>query len=803
MSNRKLCGYDVNGWRDGVVRNWVAHPGEEQDIGRRQIVAGAVLPDVVRVDGPTGARWIGGAQADLAPHGRGGGWGQIGAPDRRRAVRSLLTDETAPSNALAAAFTGLARGASHSVAAIDDTDRVTEAMQERLVAALSAARAGKALLVWRSVLAVLQAQHAGQLKGAARDGALIGIISHVAEGFSVQTLRMRAQNRGGELHLAPERRQVGRLVRSPLGYDGLMQAAFDQIMALAPQGPSDHFRGARAIGRLAFGLGAEPEPLRRANGDWDILIPPPDLVIPRSAPGPAWNDSLQGCDIILFESLTEAAPRDAVVRALQDDLPMPLVALPAATVARGALIAAERHAAGQTVYFDFLPRIATIVQGEDGVTSHELIDATETLPAGQLYRSPRPALFGLSARQSRIQVYLRKETHAAPRRATIDLDTPPRQFAPVNLWVEQVPAAGRARILMQAPTLSRQFAVDWDAAEVLNQSWEEILAELATPPPTIPNPLSLPCSMRKWHDSPRSDGLLTLLAANVRKRRPDWDALAKKLGSPTDGTYCISSDGALPADVPAEAIEQLSELSARAVTELHRMVRGALPPDTAPLRFLTWQFRRCPDPVPGLLLDAWEALDQGAAHPLATSRVLTRQGLGRILSDPGQERQALDLLLRKPVSSWVPSAETAAAAFLLSRSETSPALLERHEVERLAKRVLHEFDANIGTGYTTFQYALFLLVGLLRWRLKSPRALVEGSDPLADRLVDAVRRVSDDMHRRAERELQIKRVAARWLQLLSDTLDELRGRGGNRDLLSAIFQATTASADSDGPRASG
>jgi len=133
MGNRKLCGYDVNGWRDGVARNWVARPGDEEEIGVVRIVEGAVLPDVVLAGEGVSQRWIGGAQAVLAPHGRGGGWGKtFGVPERRQSIRSLIADETVSSSVLAAAFTGLAQGASHSVAAIADTAATTERMQERV-----------------------------------------------------------------------------------------------------------------------------------------------------------------------------------------------------------------------------------------------------------------------------------------------------------------------------------------------------------------------------------------------------------------------------------------------------------------------------------------------------------------------------------------------------------------------------------------------------------------------------------------------------------------------------------------------
>lgn len=789
MRNRKLCGYDVNGWRDGVARNWVARPGDEEETDVLRIVEGAVLPEVVRAGEGKAERWIGGAQADLAPHGRGGGWGLVGAADRRRTVRSLIGDPTATAEMLAAAFTGLAQGASHSVIAIEDTDNTTEQMQERLFAALDRARSGKALLVWRSVLSVLHALKAGILSNTSLDGARVGVIGHVGAGFSVQVLRIRSEQRNGEPHLAPERRQVGTLISSELGYEGLVRTAASQIAALAPDTRSEHFQFARAIGRLAFGLPASPEPLRRANGDWDILDPPEVLAL-TSSDKTIPTEILKDCDIVLFETLTEGQVRSSVTRYLQNALGLPIKVLPATAVAKGALLAAMRYAAGETVYFDFLPRIATIVDGKDGAESFDLIGERETLPAGSLYRSPKPARFALMAGQDRFQVYLRKETQRETRRALVEVGTPAGKMAEVNLWVEQMPAAGRARILMQAPSLARQFTVDWDTAEVQDATWEDILADLADRAPTKPDRLILPCGIHAWHDNPGGAGLLSLLDENAGKTRPDLGVIASKLAQRPFGQYCISSDGELPDGVPRAALDQLDDLTERALVLLRKMSRREIQADTAPLRFLTWQFRRCPQEVASLLLAAWEARAAERNHPFATSAaawVLIRQGLGRVIADEGQERTAIDLLMRIPTSAWRWREESAAAAFLLSRSDACPKLLERKTVEQLGQRAIREFDESLGSEFTKFQYAPFLLVGLLRWRLKSPRALVQGRDDLADEMAAAVERVKQDMEDRGWRSERLAKVTGRWLPILSKTLDEIRGEGGHPDLLAAIY----------------
>lgn len=793
MGNRKLCGYDVNGWRDGVARNWVARPGDEEEIGVVRIVEGAVLPDVVLAGEGVSQRWIGGAQAVLAPHGRGGGWGKtFGVPERRQSIRSLIADETVSSSVLAAAFTGLAQGASHSVAAIADTAATTERIQERVFAALNVARAGKALLVWRSVLSVLHAIQQGSPQAWMHNGARIGIIGHLENGFAFQTLLLRVETRGSTSVIAPERRQFGAQVDSKLGYEGLASAALAQLMALAPDNRSDHFASARAIGRLAFGLQSIPEPLRKANGDWDILHPPELLKLPEPDFVPDSRALLGRCDVVFFESLTEGKVRQEILRAMQAIFDSPIVPLPPTAVAKGALIAAERYAAGETVYFDFLPQIATIVQGSEGAVSYNLIGESERLPAGSLYRSPKPARLALQAGQEKFHVFLKKETHLQPRKVQVDVGSPSREAAPIDIWVEQVPAAGRAKILMQAPTLARQFSVDWETAEVLDQSWEDLLSSLAMPAPTIPQRLVLPCGLHAWDDSTEGPGLFSLLDVNVRARHPDWKALAVKLTARPFGQYCISSDGDVPNGVSDQPLSQLDELTARALSDLRGMAKGAMTADTAQLRFLTWQFRRCPQEVGDMLLDAWVARSRNSAHPFATSAsawVLIRQGLGRILSNPEHEKRAIDLLLKYPLERWKWREETAASAFLLSRSDLSPMLLEREDVEVLGERAIGEFHEGVGGEYTKFNYAPFLLVGLLRWRLKSPRAIVIGSDQLADRMARAVERVVEDISQRRWLTQGLERTAQRWLPLLEQALDELRGAGGNPDLLADIYNA--------------
>lgn len=795
MRGRKLCGYDLNGWGDRAARNWCIGPDGEESAGAGILqVTGAVLqPSVVRTGEGRGARWIGGAQARLAPHGRGGGWGDIGAPDRRATVRDLMAAPQPATQPLAAALAGLASGARVCAIALDDHPARSEDLQEALLAAVAQGRLGRGLLVWRSVLAVLGclAEEADWL--APDEGLTLGVINHVGEGFTLQKLRLRREMGRGRALFAPERRRMAQPIDSPLGYAGLFDAARKALIAggAGPRGDwADH---AQARAALALGRPARAELLRTERGDFFQIDPPGALELPPDDRLGAIAGKMAACTMILFESLTMGAMRDALLKPLRAAWGSALIDLPEDIIARGALEAARRHDEGEPVYFDFLPQISTIVLGQDGARSHDLIEPGATLPAGRIYRSAEPAKFAIQAGQAEFSVHLRKELAPWPRKARVEIGAPVSEIVPVSLSVEQVPAAGRARLLIDAPRLSRQFTVDWEGATELHRPWEDLVVELDGPAPTIPKRLVLPCGMELWEDSPAGQGLTSLLAQNLRSPQVDWKVLADKLSARKLKRHCISSDGDIPDQVPEQSRAHLEQLTERALAELEDRRAGRRGSnDNHALKFLTWQFRRAPDAIPAMLLEAWQDRAAGRKHPFALSEaswVLIYQGLGRTCRSEEDERIAVARLFARPVEKWSYRQETAAAAFLLSRSDTAPLLLERSHVEQLAERVLMEFAAEHDTNYTRFNYAPFLLGGLLRWRLKEGNALVEGLDPLADALSAAIERTLSDFARHKNRNETFLRAVSHYEPLLEQLLDELAGEGRNPDLLVDLYDA--------------
>jgi len=242
--------------------------------------------------------------------------------------------------------------------------------------------------------------------------------------------------------------------------------------------------------------------------------------------------------------------------------------------------------------------------------------------------------------------------------------------------------------------------------------------------------------------------------------------------------------------VAPEVKQQLDSLNVRALQHIRKRIAGDITDDNESLKFLTWQFRHSPAELPKILLEAWDARDPLFSHPFITHSmnwVLVYQGFGRTCRTEEEEKLALSRIFLQDVKQWKYKEETAAVAFLLSRSNTAPKLLDRKDVERLVKRVLIEFKRELGSDYTRFNYAPFLLGGLLRWRLKVPNALVVGQDPLAETLRDAIVQTRNDFKRTRNRNERFVRAANRYDPLLVQLLEELEGNGSNPNLLVDLF----------------
>ncbi len=799
---KKLCGFDVNGWRDFAARNWDVQSDGKEVIGPGPPVISSAGPvtSVVRMDLEDGDHWFGGRQADLAPHGLGGGWGAVGQPERRMTVRDTLGALHSGEGAgrqLAAAFRGLATGAAYNVVSLDDIAESTELLQERMLKALGTGRFRSPMLVWRPVLAALYAIE----KGLAEGECTIGVICHAPMGVSVQKLRLRHPSDRSTEIIVPERRAAATHVPGDIGYDPLICRARERAVGPGGWSPrTEHRARARSVGRLALGLDPAPEIIRQANGQWDVIDLDTEAFLPETFLDDDIPD-LGDCSVVLLETLCEGSIRRTLSAHVSAMVAPTVKTLPAKAVAFGALIAARRLSAGEPVYYDFLPQLSTIISGREGVGNVDLIDENDTIEAGRVYRSPNPAEFAIPANHPDVRVFLNKEGEAHPRKATVSLGTALSQPSKVSLWVEQKPAAGRARIILEAPDLNRHFVVDWDQAETDGRSWAEII----TPPPPIPERLVLKCGRKRWEESRRGPGLIRLLRSVGDRDRIEWKTFADQLTARSYDKqqhavyYCISSDGKVPPDVPPDCITQLDRLTQRALEETRgRLARPHIRRDNDALRFLTWQFRRCPAEVANWLIRCIKKRpSRGNNHPFilnSSSWTLIYQGLARIAGDPQTERRIMDLLLSSDLGKWGWRQETACIAILLSRSETAPEFLSRDGVRRLVDRNIREYEQSKGSEYDTFHYTPFLTAGLLRWRLEEPFGLLLGRDRLADRLVNAIDGVLADLKRertyplaQSGKKAKFEKKRERYMPILEDLKLKLEGQEGNPDLLMDIY----------------
>ena len=464
-------------------------------------------------------------------------------------------------------------------------------------------------------------------------------------------------------------------------------------------------------------------------------------------------------------------------------LSVEVCALPPTTVATGARVAAGRLDDGEPVYFDFLPQISTIVSGEDGARNFDLISRKDLVPAGETFWRRAPVKFVILAGRDRISVFIRKETVPEPRLANVSLGKQIAETTPVELSVEQQPVSGRALLKLSSPAFITPLVVDFETAKPQEKSWNEIIESLERPQPTIPDRMVLPNGLEVWDGTAFGQGLSEILEQNKALDDPNWKLLAQTMSSRPNGRYALNSDGQPPEEVSDADLAALDQMLIRAEREVHRRIAANDNTDNDPLRFATWAFRRCPLSLVEPML---EALDSAVGkHPLLPTGgawTLIYQALGRTMQDKKSMRHVMDHLFERPSSAWNKN-HVACVGFLISRTNEALGQLRRNEIDYLATVVARGLEDETGGNYNaTFIYLPILLVGLLRWRMVEPYALVSKWDRAADQMGDALNGVIDDL---ASRRLTVPRLQ-RHHDLLCKSRDELAGEGGHSNLLVEI-----------------
>ena len=115
---RVLVGLDLNGRADFAARDQM--PDDPDLVLDSPLIIQGGLNSVVVMT--RNAHRVAGPQAEVAPHGRGRGWGELGAPERRRPLARAvdLPDDAATIADLRAAIDALARGADELILTVPD-----------------------------------------------------------------------------------------------------------------------------------------------------------------------------------------------------------------------------------------------------------------------------------------------------------------------------------------------------------------------------------------------------------------------------------------------------------------------------------------------------------------------------------------------------------------------------------------------------------------------------------------------------------------------------------------------------------
>ena len=225
---KKLCGIDLNGVQDYAARNWVKAPSGEDEFGEH-VNLGSTRSSIIDLNIQKGSRYVGGVQAELAPHGRGDGYGSaIGDSKYRTYLGDIIKNESPDTEKLQAAILGMTPAADYAICGIPDSAHTTEAYREALLFALRRAKFKNPLLVWRSVLVCLAAVE----REIATRPCSVGVISQSNSGLDIQTLELKFYRHENQDILVPERKSLGNTLSANLGYDNLFDEALQNIQSI-------------------------------------------------------------------------------------------------------------------------------------------------------------------------------------------------------------------------------------------------------------------------------------------------------------------------------------------------------------------------------------------------------------------------------------------------------------------------------------------------------------------------------------------------------------------------------------------
>lgn len=783
---RRISGLDLNGWRDVAARDWNPDEPEERLITPLCLDGGIGSVAVCQSEGD----WVGGPQALLAPHGRGDGWGKLGAREGRVAivdiVEALIAGQGGVGDpAFGAAVSAMSRGAQEVILAVPDHPRFDEAAQGRVLAVLRRDRRVYRLL-WRPVALFLHALEQGLIPRDV-DGVQIRLLVHCDDGIEAQTLRLRKDSDHSG-HVAPERDGYGTRILPKLGLKKLHERADATVLAANPILSEARCERSTLPLALLFGR-AQPNQsqiLRHNNGNWiEIVAPdmPCDAIFELQArDGLADGDGL-GEPVFATFLATPLAPvfAERLTEILSPKFPG-LLRLEWDGAAQGALLAGRMIEKGLPHYFDRLTPIRLAVRKGVEPLFEDLLRSEATLPANREYVSPPYRDLVWSRGKGEIEFYVMKGDDEV-RHWTARLDTAPPRDLPVELRLRQTPGQSWAKLSLTSPDwelLQRNpIFLDWNMLKPVERSPFEVLEQLRTPPPTIPERIVEPANEECWLGSARFNGLLPALQSAGGPHRADLSALSALLGRTIrledtgKRTRAIGTDGDYPEKLGPEQVEPFQSVLDRCIQEIQAALARNAPADQAALRLVTWTFTRCPDPIQDAIVAALEARIVGKPHPLQGSsgnQTVLIQGAGRAVAGTARLRRLLHAL----IASQTNNNTLSALAMVLTRRVEAPHALSNNTVKDILELVSEELKdlTEKGSFKTRFKNALSAAAGLFRYRVVEPYALLAGQDPLADTLD----RILSNVVQRLERYSRTRLIEER-LVLLESIREFLAGQG--------------------------
>jgi len=795
---QRPVGLDLNGWRDFAARGWT-DDGRDAPADVAASLDGGFGGVVVSHSGVT----VGGPQAILSPIGRGKGWSDIGAQEKRRDLRSvwpaLLAGSADPNflRDLRVAADALTVRADAIGLCMPDRPEMAEAGQQALLHALAGMRRPVATLIWRSVALTLAALDGGLLREA-RNGLHVLCVIHASDGLEVQRLVLRAlSDHPG--WLAPERGGPGTVLCPEVGLARLADKAVGAVLAAHPR-LADR---TSEIPRLPLALllaaenPSEPEVIRRDNGTWTLVQPPAAfrLIWAELAAAPV----LEAADTVLLHTPLPPRHREGLAAWLGVDAGRcQFMAADAAAI--GARHALRRIALGIPHYLDRLDQVSLAVLGPSGPLFEDLIRPEATVPGNREYVSNPITSMVWPADMNTAQFFIRKGAREIRTWTTPEMPAPERNQR-LDIRLRQKPAQGWANLLITAPgweELRREpIRLEWSALQVDPRSADEVLEALRGPPPIVPEPVHYPPEIGLWDGSLRQPGLRVLLRRVGQGQHGSLHGLADALGSPysrlnPNGTwssrcYAVGTDGSLPPELDSETIRLFNDTIAGISDDLmRRLRRGQGPGNNDALRCLSWCFAACPQAVVDELATVVRLHQQGRSHPWlrqVQAVVVVYQGLGRVLTDAALLREMIPRLADGSTS----RDRLGAIAAMLSRPAATPSVvynLEGPGVPALAERLVNTLAGlqQQGRFGVHLKYALLAVGGLLRVRLLEKWALVADRSQPAARLAKELDAIASwlAVHQTGVAGAIAKRESAEGIAQI------LRARGGRPDILISV-----------------